>query len=68
MLFNHKPQSLTPFGRFHALGAYSCEYIANLLEQRQRLLPTPGALHLTHGGEALALELPPPDLSLYDQS
>jgi DUF971 family protein len=52
----------------HALGAYSCEYIANLLEQRQRLLPAPGALHLTHGGEALELELPPPDLSLYDQS
>jgi DUF971 family protein len=52
----------------HALGAYSCEYVANLLEQRQRLLPAPGALHLTHGGEALELELPPPDLSLYDQS
>jgi DUF971 family protein len=52
----------------HALGAYSCEYIANLLEQRQRLLPAPGALHLTHGEEALELELPPPDLSLYDQS
>ena len=24
--------------------AFSCEYIANLLEQRQRLLPEPGAL------------------------
>jgi len=31
----------------HVLGAYSCEYIANLLEQRQRLTPEPGALHLT---------------------
>ena len=25
----------------HALGAYSCEYIANLLEQRQRFAPHP---------------------------
>lgn len=37
----------------HGLGAYSCEYVANLLEQRRRLLPEPGALHLTHAGEAL---------------
>ena len=51
----------------HALGAYSCEYVANLLEQRGRHLPEPGALHLTHAGEALELDLPPPDLSLYDQ-
>ncbi len=51
----------------HALGAYSCEYIANLLEQRRRFLPEPGTLHLTHAGEALELDLPPPDLSLYDQ-
>jgi len=50
----------------HALGAYSCEYIANLLEQRGRHLPEPGALHLTHAGEALELDLPPPDLSPYD--
>ena len=50
----------------HGLGAYSCEYVANLLEQRRRLLPEPGNLHLTHAGEALELDLPPPDLSLYD--
>ncbi len=49
----------------HALGAYSCEYIANLLEQRQRLAPTPGALHLTRASDLLELELPPPDLSPY---
>ena len=49
----------------HALGAYSCEYIANLLEQRQRLTPEPGALHLTRASDLLELELPPPDLSAY---
>jgi transposase len=46
--------------------AFSCEYIANLLEQRQRLLPEPGALHLTRRQDLLDLELPEPDLSLYD--
>ena len=49
----------------HSLGAYSCEYIANLLEQRQRLAPAPGALHLTRASDLLELELPPPDLSPY---
>lgn len=49
----------------HGLGAYSCEYIANLVEQRQRLAPEPGALHLTRASDLLELELPPPDLSPY---
>jgi hypothetical protein len=49
----------------HALGAYSCEYIANLLEQRRRLTPESGALHLTRASDLLELELPPPDLSPY---
>ena len=46
-------------------GAFSCEYIANLLEQRQRLLPEPGALHLTRRADLLDLELPEPNLGLY---
>jgi transposase len=46
--------------------AFSCEYVANLLEQRRRLLPEPGALHLTRRQDLLELELPQPDLSLYD--
>lgn len=50
----------------HELGAYSCEYIANLLEQRRRLLPEAGALHLTRASDLLELELPPPDLSPYE--
>ena len=47
--------------------AYSCEYIANILEQRQRTLPEPGALHLTRASDLLELELPEPDLSIYDR-
>ncbi len=50
----------------HHYQAYSCEYIANLLEQRQRILPEPGALHLTRASDLLELELPEPDLSVYD--
>jgi len=46
-------------------GAFSCEYIANLLEQRDRLLPEPGALHLTRRQDLLELELPEPNLGLY---
>jgi len=49
----------------HQLGAYSCEYITNLLEQRERRLPEAGALHLTRQSDLLELELPPPDLSIY---
>ena len=49
----------------HALGAYSCEYIANLLEQRQRLAPERSALHLTRPSDLLDLDLPPPDLTPY---
>ncbi|MCX6943542.1 MAG: IS21 family transposase [Opitutales bacterium] len=51
----------------HELGAFSCEYIANLLEQRQRFVPEAGALHLTRPSDQLEIELPPPDLSPYDR-
>jgi hypothetical protein len=46
--------------------AFSCEYIANLLQQRQHPPVQPGALHLTRQADLLELELPAPDLSLYD--
>ena len=45
--------------------AFSCEYIANVLESRQRLLPEPGALQLTRRQDLLDLDLPAPDLSAY---
>jgi len=46
--------------------AFSGEYIANLLEQRQRIRPEPGALHLTRRQDLLDLELPEPNLGLYE--
>lgn len=50
------------------LQAFSSEYIANILEQRQRLLPEPGALLLTRRQDLLDLELAEPDLAIYDCS
>ena len=46
--------------------AFSCEYIANILGQRARALPEPGALHLTRREDLLELDLPDPDLSIYN--
>ena len=49
-------------------GAFSSDYITNLLEARARSLPEPSALHLTRRADLLELELPQPDLSLYEAS
>ncbi len=49
-----------------AFQAFSSQYIANLLQQQQRSQPEPGALHLTRPSDLLDLELPAPDLSVYD--
>jgi transposase len=46
--------------------AFSCEYIANLLEQRANLLPEPGALHLTRREDLLEIDVQQPDLSIYE--
>jgi hypothetical protein len=46
--------------------AYGCEYIANILEQRERPNAPPGALHLTRRQDLLELELPPADLTPYE--
>jgi hypothetical protein len=46
--------------------AFSSDYIANILEQRERRLSDPGPLHLTRKQDLLDLELPEPDLSVYD--
>lgn len=45
--------------------AFSCEYIANLLEQRKRLVPEPGALHLTRREDLLDITIAPPDMDIY---
>jgi len=47
--------------------AYGCEYIANLLEQRERQTPAPSPLHLTRRQDLLDLELPPANLNLYEK-
>ena len=49
-----------------AFAAYSCEYIANILEMRARETSAPGALHLTRRQDLLELEIAAPDLSVYE--
>jgi transposase len=49
-----------------AYHAFSSDYIANILEQRERRLPEPGPLHLTRKQDLLDLQLPDPDLSVYE--
>jgi transposase len=51
-----------------AFQAFSCEYIANVLEMRTRVPPEVGALHLTRRQDLLDIELAQPDLSLYEVS
>lgn len=46
--------------------AFSCEYITNILEQRSRIMSEPGALHVTRRQDLLELEIPEPNLSIYD--
>ena len=46
--------------------AFSCDYIANLLERRTRQVKEPGALHLTRQSDLLDLAISEPDLSIYD--
>jgi hypothetical protein len=48
--------------------AFSCDYIANLLEQRGRKLPEPGALHLTRREDLLDITVANPDLSIYEET
>ena len=49
------------------LQAFSAEYIAHILAARRRIGPEPGALQLTRSADLLELEIPEPDLSIYDR-
>ena len=49
------------------LQAFSAEYIANILTARRPLGAEPAALQLTRRADLLELELPAPDLSIYDR-
>jgi hypothetical protein len=51
-----------------SFSAFSCEYIANLLEQRSRPVREPGALHLTRSSDLLDLTIDNPDLSIYNKA
>lgn len=50
-----------------ALQAFSSEYIANILGARRRIGAEPAALQLTRRMDLLDLEMPEPDLSIYDR-
>lgn len=45
--------------------AFSAEYIANILEQKNRPVEEVGVLHLTRASDLLDLEIGQPDMSLY---
>ena len=45
--------------------AFSSEYIANILEQRNRQVEQPGALHLTRNSDLLDIEIESPDMTIY---
>lgn len=49
-----------------AFHAFNCEYIANLLEARARHRPEASPLSLTRAQDLLEVEIPQPDLSLYE--
>jgi hypothetical protein len=49
-----------------SFAAFSCEYIANLLEQRARPVQEAGVLHLTRSSDLLDLTIARPDLSIYN--
>lgn len=49
-----------------AFHAFSCEYIANLLEMRARERPAASPLHLTRARDLLDIDIEPPDLSAYE--
>jgi transposase len=45
--------------------AFSCEYVVNLLEQRQRFSKDAGVLQLTRSEDLLELEIGEPDMNIY---
>ena len=65
-IYGAEPVARAMEDAFH-FQAFSCEYIANLCEQRTRKLPEPGALHLTRRSDLLDSEVQQPDLSVYQK-
>lgn len=50
-----------------AFEAFGCDYVANILMQRERVAATPAALHLTRRQDLLDLDIPGADLDLYER-
>jgi len=48
--------------------AFGADYIASILDQRRRPLPTAGPLHLARNQDLLELSIAPPDLNVYDRN
>ncbi|MBF0427023.1 MAG: IS21 family transposase [Magnetococcales bacterium] len=48
--------------------ACSSEYVANILEQRSRHRPEPGILHVTRRQDLLEIEIPAPNLKIYERN
>jgi transposase len=65
-IYGAEPVARAMEDAFH-FQAFSCEYIANLCEQRTRRLPEPGALMLTRRADLLELKVQRPDLSIYQK-
>ena len=49
------------------LAAFSAEYIADILTARRRIGAEPAALQLIRSADLLEIEIPEPDLSIYDR-
>jgi hypothetical protein len=49
-----------------SFAAFSCDYIANLLEQRSKPDNEPAVLHLTRSSDLMDLTINHPDLSVYE--
>ncbi|MDO9067554.1 MAG: IS21 family transposase [Deltaproteobacteria bacterium] len=63
-IYSHEPVARAIEDAF-VFEAFSCEYIANLLQQRARFHKEPSALHLTRREDLLDITLEHPDLSIY---
>ncbi len=46
-------------------GAFSSEYIQNMIEARKRAVPEAGPLHVTRRSDLLDIDLPEPNLEIY---
>jgi len=65
-IYGHEPVARAIQDAF-VFEAFSCEYIANLLQQRARFHKEPTALHLTRREDLLDIHLEHPDLSVYER-